>query len=147
MSNFSHQDWTPVVLKKHVNPRKKITDYERANGVETIQTKKYGSGKNNQNFQSGDISKVQREAIDNDGLTKKIATVDKKISKNIQQARQAQKLTQKQLAQQVNQPVSVIQEYENGKAIPNAGLINKLERVLKTKLRNCNVKRVSLCQC
>ena len=135
MSDFSHQDWTPVIIKKHRDPNKKITDYERTNGLEAIQAKKFGSGKNSQSLKGQGLTKVQREAMDNDGLTKKIPTVDRKISQNIQQARQTQGMTRKQLAQQVNQTVNVIADYENGKAIPNAGLINKLERVLKTKLR------------
>ena len=67
MSNFSHQDWTPVIIKKRRDPNKKITDYERTNGTETIQSKKFGSGKNNQSSHGQGLTKVQREAMDNDG--------------------------------------------------------------------------------
>lgn len=48
-------------------------------------------------------------------------------------ARQAKKMTQKQLAQQCQLQVSVIQSYENGKAIPNGQIISKLSRVLGTR--------------
>ena len=45
------------------------------------------------------------------------------------------KLTQKDLAQQVNEKPSVIQDYEAGKAIPSPQILGKLERTLKVKLR------------
>ena len=52
----------------------------------------------------------------------------------IQQARNAKQMTQKQLATQMNLPVSIIINYENGKAVPNNRFIANLERVLGTKL-------------
>ena len=44
-------------------------------------------------------------------------------------------MTQKDLATKVNEKPSVIQDYENGKAIPSPALLAKLERVLGVKLR------------
>lgn len=61
----------------------------------------------------------------------KIST-DLKIS--IQKARIANKLTQKELAQKLGIQPMVIQNYENGKAIPNNLDISKMEKILKTKL-------------
>lgn len=43
--------------------------------------------------------------------------------------------TQKELAQKVNEKPSVIQDYESSKAIPNAQILGKLERILGVKLR------------
>lgn len=43
--------------------------------------------------------------------------------------------TQKDLAQKVNEKPSVIQDYESGKAIPNAQILSKMERILGVKLR------------
>ena len=51
------------------------------------------------------------------------------------QGRLAKKLTQAQLAQQINECPQVVQEYESGKAIPNQQILAKLERVLGVKLR------------
>ena len=45
------------------------------------------------------------------------------------------KLSQKDVAQKVNEKPSVIQDYESGKAIPNPQILSKLERVLGVKLR------------
>lgn len=44
-------------------------------------------------------------------------------------------MSQKDLAQKVNEKPSIIQEYESGKAIPNPGILGKLERALGVKLR------------
>lgn len=53
----------------------------------------------------------------------------------MQGARQELQLTQKDVAQKVNEKPSVIQEYESGRAIPSPQVLGKLERVLKVKLR------------
>lgn len=52
----------------------------------------------------------------------------------IQQARMSNKLSQKQLASMMCCQPSLINQYENGKAIPNNAFISKLEQRLKTKL-------------
>ena len=44
-------------------------------------------------------------------------------------------MTQKDLAQKVNEKPSVIQDYESSKAIPNPQILGKLERALGVKLR------------
>ena len=62
-------------------------------------------------------------------------TVNAEVKKAIMQGRLAKKLTQAQLAQQINERPQVIQEYESGKAIPNQQILGKLERVLGVKLR------------
>ena len=51
------------------------------------------------------------------------------------QGRLAKKMTQAQLAQQINEKQQIIQEYESGKAIPNQQILSKLERILGVKLR------------
>lgn len=55
------------------------------------------------------------------------------------QARLALEMTQKDIAQKVNEKPSVIQDYESGKAIPNPQILGKLERVLKVKLRGNDI--------
>jgi ribosome-binding protein aMBF1 (putative translation factor) len=53
----------------------------------------------------------------------------------MQSARVDLKLSQKDVAQMINEKTSVLQEYESGKAIPNPQILAKLERVLGVKLR------------
>lgn len=60
--------------------------------------------------------------------------VDLALSKAIQQARLAKKVTQDQLAKQLNIDKKIIAEYENGRAIPNGQVIATIERALGTKL-------------
>lgn len=50
------------------------------------------------------------------------------LGKAIQQARVAKKLTQAKLAQAINEKPAVINQYENGKAIPN-GQVSLLQIV------------------
>jgi putative transcription factor len=61
----------------------------------------------------------------------------------MQTARAELKLSQKDVAQKVNEKPSVIQDYESGKAIPSPQVLGKLERVLGVKLRG--LSPVSLC--
>jgi putative transcription factor len=45
------------------------------------------------------------------------------------------KLSQKDVAAKINEKVSILQDYEAGKAIPNPQILGKLERCLGVKLR------------
>jgi putative transcription factor len=67
-------------------------------------------------------------------------TVNKSLSKAIQQARMAKKMSQKELATLINEKPQVIAEYENGKAIPNGQIIVKIERKLGCKLPRAGKK-------
>lgn len=51
------------------------------------------------------------------------------------QARLDLKLSQKDVAQKINEKPSILQDYESGRAIPNPQILGKLERVLGVKLR------------
>ncbi|KAG6897851.1 Endothelial differentiation- factor 1, partial [Termitomyces sp. T32_za158] len=57
----------------------------------------------------------------------------------IQDGRMALKLSQKDLAQKVNEKPSIIQDYESGKAVPNTQVLGKLERTLGIKLRGSDI--------
>ena len=102
---MEHQDWKPIVFKK--TEKHKHIDKK-----------------------SKSVTKLEDE--ENDDFSHKKVTLELKIA--IQQARNARKMTQKQLATQMNLPVSIIMNYENGKAIPNNRFIANLERVLGAKL-------------
>jgi ribosome-binding protein aMBF1 (putative translation factor) len=53
----------------------------------------------------------------------------------IQAQRLALGLTQKDIAQRINEKPTVIQDYESGKAIPSPQILGKLEKILGVKLR------------
>lgn len=48
-------------------------------------------------------------------------------------------LSQKDVAQKINEKPSILQDYEAGRAIPNAQILAKLERVLGVKLRGNDI--------
>ncbi len=56
----------------------------------------------------------------------------------MQTARMELKLSQKDVAQKINEKPSVLQDYESGKAIPNPQILAKLERTLGVKLRGAS---------
>lgn len=61
--------------------------------------------------------------------------VSSDLKKQIIAARTAKKLTQAQLAQQINEKPQLVQEYESGKAIPNPQVLSKMSRVLGVMLK------------
>ncbi|KAG5341054.1 Multiprotein-bridging factor 1 [Termitomyces sp. J132] len=67
------------------------------------------------------------------------AKIAPSVGRAIQDGRMALKLSQKDLAQKVNEKPSVIQDYESGKAVPNTQVLGKLERVLGIKLRGSDI--------
>jgi putative transcription factor len=62
-------------------------------------------------------------------------TVDVGMAKRIMQARMAKKMSQKDLAQACAIDAKVVNEYEQGKGIPNQAIITKLEKALGARLR------------
>lgn len=71
--------------------------------------------------------------LDNNDIEKP-KKVSNELKIAIQQARICNKLSQKQLSSIMCCQPSLINQYENGKAIPNNSFISKLEQKLKTKL-------------
>ncbi len=72
------------------------------------------------------LSRIEDDT-DNFGSPK---TVSDNLSRALMDARNAKKITQKQLAADISVHVSLIQNYENGSAIPDPGILNKLDRAL-----------------
>ena len=58
------------------------------------------------------------------------ATVGHDFKMALQKARAQRGMSQKDLATRVNEKQGVIADYESGRAIPNPGIISKIERVL-----------------
>lgn len=105
---LDHQDWKQIIINNKKNTKK-------------------SPGKKISQAQQKDI-KILKQVEEDDLKHKKIAN---ELRTKIQQSRLSSKLTQKQLAQKCNFPVSVINDIETGKAIYNPQQINKLKRILK----------------
>jgi putative transcription factor len=76
---------------------------------------------------------VQKNQLDSEDIVVPLK-INIELKTAIQQARLAQKLSQKDLATKMAIPLATINSYENGTAIPNNAFIAKLEKVLNTKL-------------
>lgn len=120
MSN--DQDFKVVILRKR-----------DADKVSEIQKKNAG-GKNQQNEKP--LARKFEEDIKNPITAEvdfKINRVSPEVSKQLQQARVAKKMTQDQLAKQLSMDVGIIKSYENGTAIPNGQILAKIKRKLAMK--------------
>tara|TARA_A100001015_G_C15036218_1_gene736377 strand:+ start:3667 stop:4008 length:342 start_codon:yes stop_codon:yes gene_type:complete len=62
-------------------------------------------------------------------------TISYSLRMEIQKARNAKKLSQKQLAKNLNISATIIHEYESGKSIPNPSMLVKLSKELGVKLK------------
>ena len=115
---MDHQDWKPVVLTKRPVAKKP-----------TSKDKVPVSGLNKNFSTQGTGKKVDAD----DDEIKSPPTVGVTIGKQIAQARNLKKLTQKQLAAQMNITAQDVQQNENGKALKNNGLLARFEKALGTK--------------
>ena len=72
--------------------------------------------------------------VDEEQKEIKYEVVSHDLSAAVQTARLAKKLTQEQLAKAVNEKPSVIHDIENGTAHYEAGVINRIEKVLGVQI-------------
>eukprot|EP00033_Pygsuia_biforma_P000826 GCRY01000961.1.p1 GENE.GCRY01000961.1~~GCRY01000961.1.p1 ORF type:complete len:139 (+),score=18.97 GCRY01000961.1:141-557(+) len=127
------QDWNTITVSKDQGsgpPQKDYTELKHNTGVNINPDRKFGSGGNKQKAMTKNSLKLDQETeeLHHD-------RVDMSLSKRIQQARLDKKMTQKELAQKINEKPQVVNEYEAGKAIPNPQILGKMERILGVKLR------------
>ena len=121
---MKHQAWEPVIFKKRYNPCRKPTALDRANGNVKIVSKK----KKINSQKDHDHAKMAK--IDRENKIQKVNTIGRELGIKIQQARANKKLSQKQLAQQLNMKQDIIAKYETGKAIYNQRILNKIKKIL-----------------
>eukprot|EP00916_Digyalum_oweni_P013632 GHVL01022394.1.p1 GENE.GHVL01022394.1~~GHVL01022394.1.p1 ORF type:complete len:138 (+),score=24.72 GHVL01022394.1:30-443(+) len=131
----NHQDWTQVVWDKKPTSGAAARDknavnqaFKKGERVEVV--KKYAGGKNS----GAQHPQMNTKTLDEDNEHLKHARVSHEFRIALQQARQAKGMTQQALAQEISEKGSVINEYENGKAIPNGQVVQKLNRALGTTL-------------
>jgi putative transcription factor len=102
-----HQDFKEIVLGKSTRPQRSGGGFQRS-----VESK-----------------------LDNENEACRVNTVGKTVGRKIQNARQAMNIkTRNDLAARINVRPSVIAEYENGVAVPDAKIMQKLRAVLNTKL-------------
>ena len=106
---LDHQDWSTIIINK----KNKDTNKEKSTRISDE------AQKQNMIEKKVDEGDLKHKKIENDLRVKIIQT------------RNSKGLNQKQLANKVNFPVSVISDIESGKAIYNDKQINKIKRFLK----------------
>lgn len=103
--SLDHQDWTPVVLRKE-------------NKTKQIQ------------HEAGFKQKLN--IISDDPDPPKI--LGREAGQKILHARNAKKLTQANLAKQINVQANIIRDYETGNVIPNRRILNLICRKLEIQI-------------
>lgn len=133
---MADSDWdTVTVLRKKPQKASQLKSEQAVNqarrqGAQVETSTKYGAATNKQHGTSMNTAKLDRETEE---LKHDRITVD--VGRLIQQGRQAKNWTQKDLATYINEKPQVIQEYEQGKAVPNQNIIGKIERAIGMRLR------------
>jgi ribosome-binding protein aMBF1 (putative translation factor) len=79
---------------------------------------------------------MSAKKLENETETFVHKTVSMAMAKKIAKLRIDAKLTQKDLAFKLNLHANVIRDYENGTSIPKANIINKIENVLGSRVRD-----------
>lgn len=97
--------------------------------VQTV--KKFDAGSNKKTAGPVFNSRKLDEGTEPDTLGR----VPAEVRQLIQKARLEKKMSQAELAKQINERPQVVQEYENGKAVPNQAVLAKMEKALGVKLR------------
>lgn len=145
------QDWTEYVVRKKAPTASSTSTEQAVNAARrqgaTVETvKKFSAGSNSKSTGPQNAAKLEE---DEDFTVKHVSMevrwaaeageftcTSPQLKKQIQKARIAKGMTQAQLAQAINETPRVIQDYENGKAVPNPQVLNKMSRVLGTTLSN-----------
>jgi len=138
---MEHQDWETVTFKSK-KPKSGAQGVAKARqqGGEVATTKKFNGGGNKQSAAPVPARNLEdRSTIDEDSERLALQTVSRDVARAIQQGRTATGLTQKELATRLNVKSSVVNEYEQGKAIPNNQVLARMERILGVKLRGKNI--------
>lgn len=99
-------------------------------GVPVQTIKKFDAGSNKKAAPVGNARKLDEET--EPAALEKVST---EVRQAIQKARLEKKMSQSELAKLINEQPKVVQEYENGKAVPNQAVLAKMEKVLGVKLR------------
>ena len=132
---MNYQDWNTIIFDKRGQKPKEQTQ-------KTFIANETRKGNIIQQLRPGSVNQNKLSIVTNATKLDKEEEIFKhklvgmEIGKKIAQARCELKLTQKQLANVLALPESVIKEHENGKAIYNAMIMNKLEKHLGKRLRN-----------
>ncbi|KAB5514271.1 hypothetical protein DKX38_028177 [Salix brachista] len=130
------QDWEPVVMHKTKPKSQDLRDPKAVNqalrsGAPVQTIRKFDAGSN----KKATAPAVSSRRLEEETEPAAFGRVSTEVRQGIQKARLEKKMSQTKLAKLINEQPKVVQEYENGKAVPNQAVLAKMERVLGVKLR------------
>jgi len=102
-----------------------------------VGTDKKVTGGSNKAHQGTDHQRIAK--LDRENEVAPPPKISPSVGKAMQTARLEKGLSQKDVAQKINEKPSILQDYESSKAIPNPQILGKLERVLGVKLRGADI--------
>jgi ribosome-binding protein aMBF1 (putative translation factor) len=114
---MNHQQWDPIVLTSK-NPKKSET---RTTVLKSSVIKQSNPVKMEKIYDPNNP--------DTEPITKPVM-IDSEFGKQIVAARCARKLTQKELANKISIPESIIKDYEKGQGVRNGAYISKIKNFL-----------------
>ena len=114
---MNHQQWDPIVLTSK-NPKKSET---RTTVLKSSVIKQSNPVKMEKIYDPNNP--------DAEPITKPVM-IDSEFGKQIVAARCAKKLTQKELANKISIPESIIKDYEKGQGVRNGAYISKIKNFL-----------------
>ncbi|CDW59065.1 endothelial differentiation factor 1 [Trichuris trichiura] len=132
----SNTGWDTVTVLRKRPPKPSETRGDQAvrlaqqRGVQLETTRKFNAATNKQHVMTKSAAKLDKETE-----AQHIDTVGIEVGRIIQKGRQTKKWTQADLARQINEKQSVVNEYESGRAVVNQQVLSKLERAIGLKLR------------
>tara|TARA_B100002051_G_C16547852_1_gene540966 strand:- start:138 stop:497 length:360 start_codon:yes stop_codon:yes gene_type:complete len=111
------QDWDPVIWNKS-KPKSSNDAVQRGYTTTSV-------SKKNPSFSR--LKKIDTEELN------VIPCIKKNTAQIIQKSRLSKKMTQKELANKINEKPQIISSYESGKAKPKPEILQKIRRVLEIK--------------
>ncbi|KZV61711.1 MBF1-domain-containing protein [Peniophora sp. CONT] len=102
-----------------------------------VATEKKVTGSQNKAHVGTDHQKIAK--LDRENEVAPPPKISADVGRAMMAARMELKLSQKDVAQKINEKPSVLQDYESGRATPNPQILGKLERVLGVKLRGTGI--------
>lgn len=135
--NHTHQDWEPIIFHKKIgNPTNKETVKEALrNGGNVDTLRKTGDHLSEAAKKRKLEADLYVPATESAPEQKPLPKLSTEARQQMIKARTEKKLTQVQLAQQLNVRPNLIQDMENGKVLEDKTLLQKVNRLLGTKLK------------
>ncbi len=132
------QDWMPVVLDKRGEKRvgetkERQIERMRRDNPDLVATKTKSTCTNAPVLARG-VTNLRK--IETEEETFKLPTVSKTMAQRIAKARCEKRMSQKDLAMSLNLSFKIVKDYESTIALPNHLVINKMEKILETRLRD-----------